>query len=102
MAAFDIGNNIDLDRWISWPKNSFQKILLEAIDAAKQEEGNNSIDQSSKIEDIANDQNMGDLFRQISLDIAQQMVKKLPFDRLSYLIEYRQTLSNQNILINSI
>lgn len=99
-GAFDLTISIDLQNWVSWPKNSFQKMLEAALSEAKLREPTPSANGAKASE--KSEQDISKAILELSRDIAASIYQQLPRDRFSYLIEYDQTVAAQNVLIRRI
>lgn len=99
----DISNSISLENWVVWPKDFFQTIINKTI--LKQQGSGNLSYSKKEIDSAVSGDGSCELSAAIinlSKDIADQLFKQLPFDRISYIIEYEQTNSSQHVMIKHI
>ncbi|GAB6844918.1 hypothetical protein HNR00_000082 [Methylorubrum rhodinum] len=99
-GAIDVSNSINLEDWIVWPKDHFQKIFEEALDSKTDGE------LELPDEEPPDEKELNGIIRseidKFSTAVSLQIIKKAPFDRISYLIEYEQTEALQQILLRKV
>lgn len=99
----DVSTSVDLENWVVWPKDTFQKMFEEAIASAKEGKSDLPTNQDIDISDVTSLKGeVAETIGKLTKSIAGQLHKKLPFDRSSYLIEYEQSNSAHEILLKRV
>jgi hypothetical protein len=103
----DISANVNLENWVTWPKNTFQNLFDEALRAAQIEASQEQAQvlappvlesTEDMVDSLAED--LSGVVSSISRSIALQIYKNLPFERISYLVEYEQLSASHSVLMH--
>jgi hypothetical protein len=92
-----------LENWIVWPKNTFQKIFEASISNLKNQ--GSIITSVSDVQKAIVDESeneITDAILDVVRTLSDQIIKKAPFDRVSYIIEYEQSNASHEVLVREI